>query len=225
MSCSDSSRTPLLQEQLTASLVSQIPQNCSEGFNEGHLIIFQSSYNVDNDLVIMNQHFNPNYFVEDPTATTTPAETMEALQESDSSKHVILSQSVDGFIVLTNVKELDSVHYNKLSQLVHDICDKLIEAKATTCIPAMRDKLFRLKQNLSSPAEKDTVIQQQYDELMEVLKGLLHSSAIHSTIEIDEAYRRLQFQECVGHYSPSNLVEIIKKINRKVTSQSQCIIL
>jgi len=103
------------------------------------------------------------------------------------------------------------------------ICDKLIEARANTCIPAFSDRVITVHQNLCLPlkvytslvVDKEMVetatsqVQQQYRELMAVLEGLLCSRALRDPIQIEETYRKLDCQEYIGPYSPQNFIQII----------------
>ena len=241
MSSSDLSRSPPSE---TASQLSQIPNICSQENNDGRLVALQNSCSVDGNLILINPHADTSYSEDASTNTVEEhGEPMEALQASDhyndsSTTHLLL-QSNNSFIEVSHAAEPGSTHYNKLTKLMDCVCDKLIEIRANnTCIPTVNDKVVRIQQNLQlpskvyrAPADRDTVetanvqVQQQYDELMKVLEQLSCSGTLRNTIQIEEAYRKLKFPEYVGPYSPYNLLQIIKKINSKVMSQSKCIIL
>lgn len=232
MSSSDLSRSP----------PSELPTICSQEIHTGHMVALQSPCSVDDNIILTNWHADTSY-AEDQTANTVEdhGEPMEPLQESyhqnETSTHLLL-QSNDSYTEVSYA-ETDSTYYCKLTKLMDIICDKLIDARANnTCIPATNDKVIKIQQNLQLPskvyrvpADKDTVetaniqVQQQYDELIKILEHLSCSGTLRTTIQIDEAYRKLKFKELVGPYSPNKLKLTIQKINNKVMSQSKCIIL
>ena len=241
MSSSDLSRSP--PSDLTVSQVSQEPHSCSQGFNDGHLLYNNNSYSVDDNLIVINPHAKTCYS-EDPTAVEDHGESMEVLQEGEesqqnkSSDHILL-QSNNGFTEVSHTADPGKTHYYKLTELMDYICDKVIAAQANnTCLPAMNDRVIKIQQNLRLPskiyktrADSDILetanqqVQQQYDELKNTLEELLCLRGLRNAIQIEEAHRKLSFQEYVGPYSSYNLIEIIKKINHNTTSQSQCTIL
>ena len=146
-----------------------------------------------------------------------------------SDEHILIQPS-NSFLMLS-VTKLTDAHYRKLAELMNSVCDDL-----ATNIPDYSDKFNEIKQmvestiqiynnqseGLTEQANKD--VQLQYKKLTDMLESLPLPQPLLN-IDIDEILKDMQFQECVGPYSPDKLVKAVKRINRPrptVSSQSKC---
>ena len=150
--------------------------------------------------------------------------------QTPSDKHVLL-ETYNDFLLLS-FTELDYKHFSKLAKLMDFVCDGLIKVTQTS-IPAYCDKIIKIQQMLEVPIKvyNDQIeeliesvnkqVQLQYKELTDMLENL----PLSQPLCIDGILKGMQFQECIGPYSPHNLVQAVKKINRSTTTQSRCTIM
>ena len=151
-----------------------------------------------------------------------------------TDKHFVL-EAADEYLVVTSTDKLDDTHYRKLAKLMELVCDGLV-----TVMADYSNKLNKIKHVLESTMEvynnqnegliesANQNVQLQYKELTNILESLPLSQPLCILMNIDGILKGMEFQECFGPYSPYNLVEAVKRINRTavstptVTSKSRC---
>ena len=210
-------------------LESQVPcASVDDGWSRSRLLI-DRSYKI-NKTTMQCLYSNTDF------STHERAQEQEN-QLRDSDEHILL-QSSNEFLRVSLIK-LDDEYYKKLAKLMNFVCDDLVTVMKTN-IPDYSDKINEIKQILESTIEMynnqseeskekaNKNVQLQYNNLVKILEklpSLMQPLCILMNINIDEILKDMQFQECIGPYSPFELVTAVKRISRSTptaSSHSRC---
>ena len=214
-----SSSLEIAHDSRSSSLVSQEPDDC--GANKAPVV--PDAHNMNEETLQCH------------TGLSTTARTQEQENQlKDSSTmdtHILVETCNDGFDLLSYMK-LDNGHYRKLAEFMMSVCDHLV-----TVIPDYTDKINHIKQMLESTIEiynnqseesmekANEDVQLQYEELKDMLENLPLSEPQLLSMYIDGLLNGMQFHSVVGPYSPYNLVQAIRRINRSNVHRSRCSIM
>ena len=212
-------------------LESQVPCTSIDDGQTRSCLLVDRSYKINNATV---QCLYPN-----ADFSTNEGAQLQENHLRDSDEHILL-QSSNEFLMLSVIK-LDGEYYRKLAKLMNLVCDDLATVMKTN-IPDYSDKTNEIKQILESTTEMynnqseesiekaNKIVQLQYKQLLDMLEKLsliiTQPLCILMNINIDEILKDMQFQECVGPYSPFKIVKAVKVISRPtVSSHSRCSIM
>ena len=232
--------TPVQQNRnssLEASLESQVPLQSDDcGLTKAHVLLNSyRSYEMNEEMTL---------YLQSNTAFSRKQERDNQLKHHSATnkstdKHYVLEAADNHeYVVVTSTEKLDDTHYKKLAKLMEVVCDSLV-----TVMADYSNKLNKIKHVLESTMEiynnqsegliesANQDVQLQYKELTNMLESLPLSQPLCILMNIDGILKGMDFQECFGPYSPYNLVEAVKRINRTAvstpaaTSKSRCSIM
>ena len=211
-------------------LESQEPcESDDRGINKTHLLPnAHKSYNMNEKTLQCHTGFS---------MTETQEQENQLKDSSTMDTHLLVETYNNDFLLLSYIK-LDNEHYRKLAKFMKFVCDGLV----TVSIPDYTIKINQIKQMLESVIEiynnesegsiekANEDVQLQYKELKDMLENLPLAEPLYFLMYIDGILKGMQFQYCViGPYSPYNLVQAIRRINRSAVSaapsQSRCSIM